>query len=111
MSNFLVIWKFNFTIFLFRLIHEARVSRTPLDRFDFLSTEIAELSGGLAACSAQISVLQDHDVTATCRFYEEMDGRINTDNLNRLIIIGAPYFVFKTGDQVQEILKGQVSLI
>jgi len=96
--------------FIDRIVHAARTSRLPLDRFDFLSAEMNEMSGVVAACTAQISILHDNDLVQSCRFYEEMDGRINTDNLNRVVVLGGPYFIFKQGDKIQDILKAQVKI-
>jgi len=79
-----------------------------MDRFSFLITQINEQSGLIAGTLSKVSALEDGAMISTCRFYEEMDGRINSENLNHLMVLGCPYL---TGDDLQNRLKQQVLAI
>jgi len=79
--------------------------RTAGDRFSFLIEEISSISTVVAGHGAQISALTNELVLTRAAHAEEMDGRINTDNLNRLVILGAP---FLDGDDLQAQLKQKV---
>lgn len=92
---------------MFRIIDQARKSKNPLDRFSFLVTELATVSGVANSAVAQLSALQDQVLVNACKFQEETDGRINTDNLDHLMVLGAPFLPSGDGD-LQDRLKAQV---
>ena len=83
-------------------------SKNPQDRFTFLINEVGTLSTIVAGNSAQISILNDQMVVTRCQMYEDNCGRVNQDNLNRFLIMGAPYYPLS--DNLQEQLKKQVNI-
>jgi len=90
------------------MVDRVRRSKNPNDRFSFLLSELNDQSGALVSTLTKVAALEDKALISSCRFYEEMDGRINTDNLHHLMILGAP---FLSGDDLQDQLKQQVALI
>lgn len=84
-------------------------SKDPKDRFNFLVDEVSSLSTVVSGHGAQLSVLNDQMMVTRCQMYEESCGRINQDNLNRFLIMGAPYLPLS--DNVQDLLKKQVPLL
>jgi len=88
----------------FRLLLEV-IGGTAIDHFSFLVEEISNISGIVMSHGAQISMLSDELMATRASHAEEMDGRINTDNLNHLMILGGPYL---EGDDLQVRLKQQV---
>jgi len=80
-------------------------SRNPADRFSFFVDEISSMSGTVVAHSAQISMLMDELMYTKASQAEEYDGRINTENLHHLMILGGP---FLEGDGLQGRLVAQV---
>ena len=81
-------------------------SSDPADRFSFLMSEINTVTGVLASHGAQISALSDQLLVTRCQILEENCGRINTDNLRHVMVIGGPYLPL--GTDIQERLKKQV---
>jgi len=88
-----------------RHLLELTTTRPAGDKFSFLVEEISSLSGVVACHGAQLSVLADELMVTRAAHAEEVDGRINFENLNHLIIIGGP---FLDGDDLQNRLKQQV---
>jgi len=80
-------------------------TRSAADRFTFLVDEVNSLSGIVTAHGAQLSILSDELMYTRASHAEEMDGRINTENLNHLMILGGP---FLEGDNLSDRLKEQV---
>lgn len=64
------------------------------------------MSSTLNAHEVQIKMLTDQVVLSRCQQAEEACGRINSDNLNRLIIVGGPFLPLS--EQLQAKLKSQV---
>jgi len=87
------------------LLERVKKSKNAADRFSFLVSEINEQSGLLASTMTKVSTLEDASMISSCRFYEEMDGRVNTEDLNHLMVLGAPYL---SGDDLPSMLKKQV---
>ena len=92
-----------------RLTLTTLLSKNPQDRFTFLLNEIGSLSTVVAGHSSQISVLNDQMVVTRCQLYEDNCGRVNQDNLNRFLIMGAPYYPLS--DNLQDLLKKQVFIM
>jgi len=82
-------------------------SKDPADRFNFLVGEVNSLSGVVVSHGAQISMLTDELMATKASHAEEMDGRINTENLNHLMILGGPFI---EADDLQARLVQQVCL-
>jgi len=59
----------------------------------------------VASHGAQIAMLADELTLTRAAHAEEMDGRINVENLHRLMILGGPYL---EGEDLQDRLKQQV---
>ena len=100
---------FKIIIMCLRLIDDARESGSSADRFSFLLEEVNALTGVVASHGAQLSVLSDELLTTRCQLLEETCGRINTDNLRHVIILGGPYLAL--GTDIQTRLKKQVPKI
>jgi len=86
-------------------ILQSALHGSAVDRFSFLVEEISNVSGIVASHGAQISMLADELMATRANHAEEMDGRINVDSLNHLMILGGP---FLEGDELQVRLKQQV---
>jgi len=82
--------------------------RSPSDRFSFLVEELNTLSGVVTSHGAQLSILSDELMVTRASHAEEVDGRINTENLNHLMILGGP---FLEGDDLSARLKQQVQAL
>jgi len=78
-----------------------------MDRFSFIVDEINSLSGVVVSHGAQISALHDELMLTRASHAEEVDGRINTENLSHLMILGGP---FLEGDDLSARLKQQVTV-
>ena len=87
---------------------DAISSKTPRDRFSFLLEEVNTLSTVVAGHGAQLSILNDQIMVTRCQMYEERCGRINQDNLDHFLIMGAPYYPLS--EQLQALLKKQVNI-
>ena len=70
--------------------------------------EVSSLSAVVSGHGAQLSVLSDQMIVTRCQMYEDNCGRINQENLNRFMIMGAPYFPLT--ENIQDTLKKQVCL-
>jgi len=87
---------------------EGCASDSQADQFTYLVEENSALSTVVAGHEALLSVLRDDVLLTRCQMYEEGCGRINVDNLNRFLILGAPFIVFSA--VLQDHLKQQVSI-
>ena len=76
------------------------------DAFKYLSNNIVELTATVASHELQMRVLHDQLAITRCMHAEEACGRVNVDNLNRLIIVGGPFL--QLSEQLQAKLKSQV---
>ena len=94
---------------LFRTTLTTLLSKNPKDRFNFLMGEVSSLSAVVSGHGAQLSVLSDQMIVTRCQMYEDNCGRINQENLNRFMIMGAPYFPLT--ENIQDTLKKQVSVL
>jgi hypothetical protein len=90
----------------FRSINAASLAPAP-EQFAHLTEAIGNVSGQQVQDSFRIGLLENSNKVKTCRDHEEDEGRINTDLLNRLIIVGGP--LLPPGDNLQEQLLRQVS--
>jgi hypothetical protein len=96
---------YNSTYVLFdRAIYEASLSSKP--EIAYLTEAIGHASDIQVQNSFQIKVLQNESKIKTCRDFEEEEGRINTDLLSRLIIVGGP--LIQPGPSMQDQLVKQV---
>lgn len=84
-------------------------SKNPKDRFKFLLDEVNLLSTVVSSHGSQLSVLSDQMVVTRCQLYEDNCGRINQENLNRFMVMGAPYFPLS--NDLQDKLKQQVKFL
>lgn len=75
------------------------------DRYTF--NLLVGVSATVASHEIQLKLLSDQLLMTRCQHYEETCGRQNADNLNRFIIVGAPFL--PQSDQLQARLKSQVS--
>lgn len=91
-----------------RALLEIAATEGPTDGFDFLSNSMVALSSVVASHDLQIRVLTDQLLLTRCQQAEEVCGRENVDNLNRFIVIGAPYLPLS--EQLQSKLRSQVCL-
>ena len=96
----------NVVLILNRLTSVAQASKTPSDRFTFLLDEFNVMSAVVASQGAQMDLINDQVMVTQCRMFEETCGRINSDNLNHFMVMGAPYFPICDG--LQELLRKQV---
>lgn len=90
----------------FRALLEISASEGPSIGFKHVSDGLITVSSTLAAHELQIKILTDQLMITRCQHSEEACGRINVDNLNRLIIVGGPYL--SLSDQLQAKLRSQV---
>lgn len=86
-----------------------QASKHPSDRFSFLLDEVNALSAVIAGQGAEMSILNDQVLLTRCQMFEESCGRVNTDNLNHFMVMGAPYLPLSDG--LQDLLRSQVMLI
>lgn len=84
-------------------------SEGPTDGFVYLSESLVQVTSTVAAHDLHIKLLKDQLLLTRCQHAEETCGRENVDNLNRFVIIGAPYLPLS--DQLQAKLRSQVSFI
>ncbi len=78
----------------------------PDEQFAYLTEAIGVVSGQQSQSSFRLSLLENSNKVKTCRDHEEDEGRINTDLLNRFIIVGGP--LIPAGDDLQDLLIPQV---
>lgn len=85
---------------------EVSANEGPTDGFDYLSESLVSVTSTLTAHDVQIKVMRDQLLLTRCQHAEEVCGRENVDNLNRFVIIGAPFLPLS--DQLQAKLRSQV---
>jgi len=91
----------------YRLLLSLSTERSASDRFSFLVEELSTVSTIVASHGTQIAMLADELTLTRAAHAEEIDGRVNVENLHRLMILGGPYL---EGADLQERLKQQVTL-
>jgi hypothetical protein len=87
-----------------RAIYEVALSATP--ELSYIAEAIGHASAIQAQTSFQVKELQNENRIKTCKDFEEEEGRINTDMLSRLIIVGGPFI--QAGPGMQDQLVKQV---
>jgi hypothetical protein len=70
---------------------------------------IGHVSDVTAQNTFRIGALECSNKVKTCGDWEEKEGRINTDLLNRLIIVGGP--LIQPGESMQNQLMKQVCVM
>jgi hypothetical protein len=88
----------------FRALYEAALSSKP--ELTYLTEAVGHNSELQAQTSFLVRMLMNENKIKTCKDHEEDEGRINTDMLHRLIIVGGP--LIQTGPGMQEQLVKQV---
>jgi hypothetical protein len=73
---------------------------------NYVAEAIGHVSAIQAQTSFQLKLLQDENKVRVCKDFEEEEGRMNTDMLNRLIIVGGP--LIQAGPGMQDQLVKQV---
>ena len=68
--------------------------------------EINTLSTVVAGQGAEMAILNDQVMLTRCQMFEETCGRVNSDNLNHFMVMGAPYLPLSDG--LQTLLRDQV---
>ena len=69
--------------------------------------EFNSLSAVVTGQGAELAILNDQVMVTRCQMYEENCGRVNVDNLNHFMVMGAPYLPLCDG--LQELLRKQVT--
>lgn len=87
-------------------MNEIGSGEDPSNTYEYTSSVVVALSATVASHQIQIKQLSDRLLLTACQHAEESCGRVNTDSLNRFVIIGAPYL--EQSDQLQSRLKSQV---
>ena len=85
---------------------EARQSKDPSSRFQFLNTEISTLSSVVSGTVGMLSLTIDGLLVTRCQVAEDHCGMVNNENQHRFLIFGAPYIRFV--QNLQDLLKRQV---
>jgi hypothetical protein len=80
----------------------------PEEQFAYLTKAIGVVSGQQSQSQFRLSLLENANKVKVCRDHEETEGRINTDLLNRVIIVGGP--LVPPSDDLQDLLIRQVSI-
>ncbi len=80
----------------------------PEEQVAYLTEAIGVVSGQQSQSQFRLSLLENSNKVKTCRDYEEDEGRINVDLLNRVIIVGGP--LIPPSDDLQDLLIRQVIL-
>jgi hypothetical protein len=85
------------------------ISTSPPDeQVAYLTEAIGVVSGQQSQSQFRLSLLENSNKVKTCRDYEEAEGRINVNLLNRVIIVGGP--LIPPSDDLQDLLIRQVNL-
>ena len=84
----------------------AQTSKAPAERFTFMLDEFNALSAVVAGQGAEMAILNDQVMLTRCQMSEETCGRVNSDNLNHFMVMGAPYLPLSDG--LQDQLRKQV---
>jgi hypothetical protein len=82
------------------------VSAGP-EQFGYLSDAVSAISDLQVQNHILLRQLQSKNKVKNCRDYEEAEGRMNTDMLHRLVIIGGPQL--PASDDLQQHLRTQVA--
>jgi len=93
-----------YILFLFRALYEASLSATP--ELNYIAESLGHASDLQVQTSYQVKLLQNENKIKACKDAEEEEGRINTDLLSRLIIVGGP--LIQPGPGMQDQLMKQV---
>lgn len=94
------------SLFRYRALIDISANEGPSAGFELLSNSVITMSTTLVAHELQIRILTDQLMLTRCQQAEEACGRINVDNLNRMIIVGGPYLPLS--EQLQAKLRSQV---
>ncbi len=94
---------------LFRSIYEASQAPEPAEQFAHVTEAIGHVSDVTAQNTFRIGALESSKRVKDCEAFEEKEGRINTDLLNRLIIVGGP--LIQPGQNMQDQLMKQVYIL
>jgi hypothetical protein len=105
---FHVVWlKFRHKIFFsIRSLFEASQSTEVTEQFAHVTEAVGHVSDVTAQNTFRISALECSNRIKVCEGFEEKEGRINTDLLSRLVIVGGP--LIQPGENMQDQLKKQV---
>jgi hypothetical protein len=87
-----------------RALFEAALATKP--ELAYLTEAVGYASNLQAQTSFLVRALLNESKLKTCRDHEEDEGRINTDMLNRVIIVGGP--LIQAGPGMQDQLVRQV---
>ena len=85
--------------FYYRTLYEASFSSTP--EIAYLTEAVSHVSDVQAQNSFLLRSLINESKIKVCKDFEEEEGRINTDLLSRLIIVGGPLIQPRPGMQDQ----------
>jgi len=88
-----------------RSLSEAALADTP-GQFGYLAESVGIVSDLQTQLDFRLRLLENKEKVKTCRDYEESEGRLNTDMLHRIIVIGGPQF--PAGKGLQKKLVAQV---
>jgi len=72
---------------------------------------MATLSEATGQLQFRVRALEDRQMIDRCEMLEEKEGRINSEALNHIIIKGASVPYLERGDDLQQRLKTQVSVL
>jgi hypothetical protein len=100
----LVLPDLKFTFLPSRTLYEAAFSNTP--EIAYLTEAVSHVSDIQAQNSFLLKALINENKIKVSKDHEEDEGRINTDLLSRLIIVGAP--LIQPGPSMQDQLVRQV---
>jgi hypothetical protein len=92
------------TGFVHRAIYEAGLATKP--ELAYITEAIGHNSDLQVQTAYMVRLLMNESKIKTCRDHEEDEGHINTDMLNRLIIVGGP--LIQPGPGIQDQLIKQV---
>jgi hypothetical protein len=93
---------------IFRAI-AAAADADPNAQFNHLQASINHVSENQVQLGHAVKAIQNKDRLRDCKDWEENEGRLNCDMLNRFIVIGGPYF--DPGPNLQQNLQDQVAII
>lgn len=92
-----------------RALVDVMSTEDDLTGFNYMSSQMVEVTATLTAHETQIQILSDQLTVTRCQQAEETCGRMNVDALNHFIVIGGP--LLPQGDDLQTKLKQQVIII
>jgi hypothetical protein len=67
---------------------------------------VSNVSDHQVQSTYRVGVLENQSRVKSCEFLEEKEGRINSDLLNRFVILGGPFV--QAGPDMQDLLVKQV---